>query len=446
MGGARFAPTASVALALLVAMTSLGAQPQTPSPLPDTPPATRSVSGRLVDAVTGDAISGGMLVLRELVSRDQYVATTEADGRFTVADLPEADYHLHASAIGYVGRQSGQRHALEAGEQIALAAGEARNGLDIALIPGAVITGRVTTENGQPLALAEVEALRPQLENNLRVLLPVGRAESDVNGRFRISGLPPGHYYIAAIDPADEGTEDIAGQVHWDQTFYPGVQTAAEANRVRLDSGDTVTSVDFAMLGVTRVNVMGRLFNPDEDELATGSIIMSPESDDGLGVGMAHAGIVRPDGTFEFLNVSPGAYRLRASARTVQPGPALFASFLLSVGDRDVSNAVLFLNPGASLFGEVEVADGASSEPPSMTEIWVSAPMADGAMGSGLTRSRSSRTAASAWPRRTGHEWSDWRASPIRGHWTLSTFRAATSSTCRSTSGRGTSENGSGSS
>jgi len=58
MGGARFAPTASVALALLVAMTSLGAQPQTPSPLPDTPPATRSVSGRLVDAVTGDAISG----------------------------------------------------------------------------------------------------------------------------------------------------------------------------------------------------------------------------------------------------------------------------------------------------------------------------------------------------------------------------------------------------
>ena len=326
-------------------------------------------------------------MLRELASRDQRVVSTNDTGEFVLVDLSAATYALHASALGHVGRQYGQRHVLGEGVPIALRTGETRRGVDVALLPGGAITGRVTTQDGQPLAFAEVEALRPQLENNLRVLIPVGRAESSARGEFRIVGLPPGHYYIAAIDPADEGTEDATGQIHWAQTFYPGTASAAAAQRVQLASGATVTAVDFPLLGVSRIRVRGRLINPDDSELATGSVIMSPESIEGLGLG-AQVAVVRPDGTFEFANVSPGDYRLRASARTVRPGPALFASFHLVVQNEDISNAMMFFNRGANLLGQVEIVRDGTRPPPVLTDLWVSAPMADGSMASGLTRSQ----------------------------------------------------------
>ena len=367
--------------------TTLGQQPQPQTPgAPE--PATASIVGRLLDATTGQPIVRGVVVLRELASRDQRVVNTSDTGEFVLVDLPAATYSLHASALGYVGRQYGQRHVLGEGLPIALRAGETRRGVDVALLPGGAITGRVTTQDGQLLAFAEVEALRPQLESSLRVLIPVGRAETNERGEFRIVGLPPGHYYVAAIDPADEGTEDATGQIHWAQTFYPGTASAAAAQRVRLASGATLTAVDFPLRGVSRVSVRGRLINPDESELATGSVTMSPESVEGLGLGTGQAALVRPDGTFEFSNVSPGDYRLRASARTVRAGPALFASFHLEVQNEDISNAVLFFNRGANLFGQVEITGSGTQPPPVLTDLWVSAPMADGSMGSGLTRSQ----------------------------------------------------------
>ena len=387
MGGGRRG-VSRLALSLVLAATTTGVLTAQPPAISSPARATGSVSGRLVDAVTGAPIAGGILVLRDLTTRDQRVVTTTDAGQYRLLDLPAADYTLHASALDYVGREYGQRHTLDDGQAITLRDGERRERVDIALMPGGAISGRVTTQDGRPLAYAEVEALRPQLQNSLRLLLPVGRAESDIEGRFRISGLPPGHYYVAAIDPADEGSVDPGGEQGWDQTFYPGAQTAAAAERVRLTSGGTLSGVDFPLLGVTRVTVQGRLLSADEDELAAGSVVISPESEEGLGLGRAQAGMVLPDGTFEFRNVSPGDYRLRASARTVQQGPALFASFLLSVRDRDISNAVLYLNPGASLFGRVELAEGTTGLPPLMTEMWVTAPLSNGSMGSGITRSR----------------------------------------------------------
>ena len=153
---------------------------------------------------------------------------------------------------------------------------------------------------------------------------------------------------------------------------------------MRLASGTALTDVDFPLLGVSRVSVRGQLIYPDGSELATGSVIMSPESIEGLGLGAGRAALVRPDGTFEFVNVSPGGYGLRASARTVRAGPALFASF----HKEDISNAMMSFNRGPDLFGQVEIAGSGTQPAPVLTDLWVSTPMADGSIGPGLTRSQ----------------------------------------------------------
>lgn len=182
--------------------------------------------------------------------------------------------------------------------------------------PAGVIVGRITTESGEPLAFAEVEALRPQLDGNRRTLLPIGRAEGNARDEYRIDGLPPGRYYIAALDPDDLRTEDATGRIQIMQTLFPGVSTPGAAQRVEMSAGGTSTNVDFPLLGAARASVRGQLVHPDEAKLATGSVIMSPESDGGLGLGIASPAVVRPDGVFEFVNVPPGRYHLQASART----------------------------------------------------------------------------------------------------------------------------------
>ncbi len=205
MGGDRYDLSARLARRGAIVMWVVAATAATlgQHPQPQTPgapaPATASIVGRLLDATTGQPIVGGVVVLRELASRDQRLVNTSDTGEFVLVDLPAATYSLHASALGYVGRQHGQRHALGEGVPIVLRTGETRRGVDVALLPGGAITGRVTTQDGQLLAFAEVEALRPQLESSLRVLIPVGRAETNERGEFRIVGLPPGHYYVAAI-------------------------------------------------------------------------------------------------------------------------------------------------------------------------------------------------------------------------------------------------------
>ena len=263
---ARRAFLASVAICILAADGATLGQPQQPQTPASPASATASIAGRLLDAATRQPIVGGVVVLRALMSRDQQLVSTSETGEFTFVDLPAATYSLYASALGYVGREYGQRHPLDRGVPIVLDATETRRQVDIALLPGGTISGRVTTQDGLPLTFAEVEALRPRLDSNLRVLLPVGRTESNERGKFRIVGLSPGRYYVAAIDSADEGTEDVNGQIRRAKTFYPGTSTPTAAERVRLTSGGTVTDVDFPLLGVSRVRVLGRLVNPDNSE------------------------------------------------------------------------------------------------------------------------------------------------------------------------------------
>jgi hypothetical protein len=347
-----------------------------------------SIVGRLIDASTGEPIAEGVLVLRDLVSRAQHVVNTGATGEFRLNDLPGASYSLHATALGYVQRQYGQRHPTEDAVPIDLSVGETLANIVVALAPAGGIAGRVTTEDGQPLAFADVEALRPELDGERRVLLPVGHATSNARGEYRIEGLPSGRYYVATLDPDDPGTEDAAGRIQMVQTFFPGVATPATAERVRLSAGGELTNVDFPLVGAARVTVTGQLERPRRTRLATGSVIMSPESNDGLGLGIARPAVVRPDGTFEFSNVPPGNYRLRASARTSRPGPALFGSHPLVVGISDVRDVELVLSPGARLVGVVETDSAVTAPVPPLDGVWVSAPAFDGTMGSGVTRSQ----------------------------------------------------------
>ena len=94
------------------------------------------------------------------------------------------------------------------------------------------LTGTITSDRGDPVTDYTVLAFttdrrlwRPQSRHILT-------ARPDQTGRFRMSGLPPGEYYVVIIDPAQQG--------EWFQPAYLDKQRT-NASRVSLGEGESKT-------------------------------------------------------------------------------------------------------------------------------------------------------------------------------------------------------------
>ena len=87
-------------------------------------------------------------------------ATTDADGRYEVSNLPAGRYSIFVSRNGYVSLQFGQQRPFEPGRPLDLGEGQLMDRIDFALPRGSVIAGRVTDELGEPMAGVRVQAMR----------------------------------------------------------------------------------------------------------------------------------------------------------------------------------------------------------------------------------------------------------------------------------------------
>ena len=96
--------------------------------------------------------------LSQQAMREPACATTDPQGHYTLAELVAADYTIAASAPTY--RPSIYKlPGTVRGRRIALAAGEAKQGIDLVLRGGGIeITGTVADVTGGPIAQALVRA------------------------------------------------------------------------------------------------------------------------------------------------------------------------------------------------------------------------------------------------------------------------------------------------
>src|SRR5574341_1590782 len=74
---------------------------------------------------------------------------TDGDGRYHITGLTEGAYVIRALSKAYV--RAGDSPDFSAFKSVTLDEGEARGNIDIALVRGGVITGRVTDAEGKPL-------------------------------------------------------------------------------------------------------------------------------------------------------------------------------------------------------------------------------------------------------------------------------------------------------
>ena len=179
------------ALALLALLIAAGG-----GVLRAAPPPTYRIAGVVVDSVTGQPLDSAEVTITPTTNLDeQQTLVTDSDGRFLFANLPPAKYRLSATRRGYAPQDFNQHE----GYNTAIVAGP---GLDsehirFRLTPGAVLTGVVTDEYGDPVRDAKVLLFRQSVFEGSRALWPFIQATTDDQGRYRAAHLLPGAYAVA---------------------------------------------------------------------------------------------------------------------------------------------------------------------------------------------------------------------------------------------------------
>src|SRR5439155_10393652 len=161
------------------------------------PQGTAVIAGRVVAADTGRPIKRARVMV-SAGGRQARATTTDEQGRFRITDLMGGSYTITASRTGFVDAVYGQRRPLQPGTAIQLADGQELATIDLRLVRGGVITGRVLDEDGEPLARAVVTVQRYQYVRGERQLSPAGGDQTDDRGQYRVFGLPAGDYYVSA--------------------------------------------------------------------------------------------------------------------------------------------------------------------------------------------------------------------------------------------------------
>ncbi len=180
-----------------------------------------AVAGTVTNSL-GTACDGATVLLAA-IEGDEFTnirtVTTDRDGAFEFDYLKPGDYLLRA---GHYDSTSKPAPRAPGELQVTLAAGESQQGLRLLLgDEGQSISGRVTDGDGRPFQHAVVFVWgRPGMPS-------LAYAHSDEDGFYRVSGLPPGEYIMAAQAPkvsADRKTGVAAGSTGIDFVMVePGV-------------------------------------------------------------------------------------------------------------------------------------------------------------------------------------------------------------------------------
>lgn len=201
---------------------------------------TASVSGRVT--IDDKPAAGVLVTLRKAYSysSDDPVpsATTDLDGKFTIADVHGGDYAVIPAAPALVLTDG---FGVENGYVVIhLGDGEEKEGIRLKLARGGVIAGKVTTAEGWPLIGLRIEVWRVDGDHPTAVSLGdhPDLFKTDDRGVYRVYGLRPGRYLIRARG------EEIGGLT---ATFHPAAIEASQATPVHVALGDEVTNVNVVM-------------------------------------------------------------------------------------------------------------------------------------------------------------------------------------------------------
>jgi hypothetical protein len=388
---------------LVVVVAAALSAPGLPSSAAQTATPPRAALSGLVTKDPGSEPLKKALI--ELIAESQsdggnYTALTGVDGGFRIENIVPGRYRLFVERTGYQEIDKHQRRT--EGRVLTLSAGQDQKDLVIRLQAAAVVDGRVTDEDGDPMAEAQVTVLRQTFVSGRSHWEQAGAERSNDLGEYRIAGLAAGSYFVSVTPPPDFRTwietapasaarndaagSDKAAPSAYQTTYYPGTRDRGQAAPIELHAGDDFP-VNFSLTPSTSLTIRGSVVNLPP---GTTAAIMLQSKDFSLVLNGAE---MHKDGSFEIRDVSPGAYTIFA---TVDNAAApMMARQALQVTSSNLDGLRLAPQPGSSIRGRLRMQGSGNpgAARPDPSQIFLLLRSADGdddglgvfAMGEGFS-------------------------------------------------------------
>jgi hypothetical protein len=323
--------------------------PASPSRVPAQPvsadePATGAITGSVVSE-SGQPLAGVTVSVWDASQSGGHRTTsTDAEGNFRVRGLIPSLYFVTAFLPAYTRISTdasipGNYHRV--GDTV-----------KITLLPGGVITGKVTNAEGEPVIGVGVRAVMIRNASNETPQmgsLSISDAPTDDRGIYRIFGMAPGTYIVSAggmtlpepfkLNPYDSDVPTYAPSATRDTASEIVVRTGEESVadiRYRGDSGHVVS-------GTIKVSAA-----------AGGSVSLTAA---GSVFPTAHAFQQPGGGGFAFRGVADGEYDLVAQSIPVQTGAIVDVPMSepqhITVKGADITGLEFVPRPLASLGGQI---------------------------------------------------------------------------------------------
>jgi protocatechuate 3,4-dioxygenase beta subunit len=281
------------------------------------------VAGRVTAADTGAAIAGARVSMFPARPRigtftPPAEAITDQDGRFAFDGVAGGSYNLDVQKTGYVAFPDTPGRP----QTIQLEPGQTISDIAVQLQRGAVVAGRVLDAAGQPLADVGVMALRRTTVGSQERYLPrSGPGQTNDIGEFRVAGLAPGDYIVAA-NPRGQAPFGGPGMTPRAATpaprtvpvttYYPGTHDQGTAQTIHVAAGQTVENIVFTLLNAPAYRVSGVIVDDAGTPIAGAVVSLMNDPRAGVFMGPPSGGRSRDDGTFVLTGIPSGSYRVTA--------------------------------------------------------------------------------------------------------------------------------------
>ena len=343
-----------MAVLVLYAIPAVGQQNQQ-AQNEDAKPAR--IEGKVV-STTGELVPRAEIRLTPLppqagpTGNTSYTTETRDDGTFVINNItaPLSNLVLTARRPGYSVARFGASEPRAPVALFSLAAGQVRKDMVVTMIAQGVVSGKVTSEEGDPIQDAEVYVLRYDYTNRQKHFQTEGRGRTNDLGEYRIAAIPPGRYFLMASDSQDPGNDEV-----WLSTFYPDTTDALAAAPVQIIGGQELPRIDIQLARRQGYTVSGKIVGVSAGPAVMLRSAQEAGAEGGLGAMSAkfQAAQVNPDGTFTFHGILSGPHVIQA---VVQGGEVPLQSagqFSVTVEDHDISDLVLPLTDGINIAGSV---------------------------------------------------------------------------------------------
>ena len=328
-----------------------------PSPVARDPgaKATSAIRGRVLGPA--GPLAGAEVRLTGDAIRTVPPAYSDPLGQYEFLNLPAGNYIVSARKSRYLPREFGQDGTADHGTRLTLAADERRDRADIRLPRTSAIAGQITDEYGDPVEGLTIRLQRIRFVSGRRRLVDVpgaSNSRTDDHGHYRIFGLQPGSYAVAAYaGQLVLGQPDVADIPGYATTYFPGTASPPELRLVAVPASQELDGVNFSLSRIPTATVSGVALNSTGEPITGGLVLASSRRSAAVATSPVGARI-QSDGSFAFPNVGPGQYVIQAyRGRSKASVEGEFAAVTITVNGSDIRDLFVQTSAGSTVSGRI---------------------------------------------------------------------------------------------